>query len=114
MTLEVKDPRAETGWAERGWSLLESDGKLSVKKKEIAGEKIQDGKQQTCRIRAPVKASSWALSESREAPGPEQGERLWVQRERALSPETEARSPGWAWRKPRGQSRRRGLKRTTD
>lgn len=47
MTLEVKDPRAETGWAERGWSLLESDGKLSVKKKEIAGEKIQDGKQQT-------------------------------------------------------------------
>ena len=45
---------------------------------------------------------------------PEQGERLWVQRERALSPETEARSPGWAWRKPRGQSRRRGLKRTTD
>ena len=31
MTLEVKDPRAETGWAERGWSLLESDGRAEYK-----------------------------------------------------------------------------------
>ena len=62
----------------------------------------------------PVKAASRALPESGRAPGPEQGGRPWAQRERALSPETEARSPGWAWRRPRGQSRRQGLKGTTD
>ena len=54
----------------------------------------------------PVKAASRALPESGRAPGPEQGGRPWAQRERSLSPETEARSPGWAWRRPRGQSRR--------
>ena len=38
------------------------------------------------------------------SPQPEQGGRLWVQRERALSPETEERIPGWAWRKPRDRA----------
>ena len=39
MTLEVKDPRAETGWAERGWSLLESDGGAESKEEGNKQEK---------------------------------------------------------------------------
>ena len=89
-------------------------GELSLKKKEISRRKDPGWK--TANMRNKSSQSRLHHGRCLRAGKPPGRSRVNVFgfKERALSPEAEARSPGWAWRKPRGQSRRRGLKGATD